>query len=82
MDTEIFSPAETRVLDVLGRKSMMIEDIVKKIYTEPNQTMYPHETIAGIVRRINTKCDFHKLPWFLNAMGGGRGGKTVWRDKR
>lgn len=80
MNYELFSPTEQKILKTLGRKQMTISEITEKIY---GPFVYDAgNTVAGAVRRINRKCEYHKLPWFLNGAGRGRGGKTVWKDKR
>lgn len=79
---EIFSPVERRILKSLGQKKMTIAQITEKVYEFTEAPFLPHIGVASAVRRINEKCEFHRLPWFLNSMGAGRQGKTVWRDKK
>lgn len=79
---EIFSPMETKILRVLGRRKMMIGEITKKMYDHKKGPIGANNGVGTAIRRINIKCDYHKLPWFLNGSGVGRGGKEVWKDKR
>lgn len=84
--SDIFSVSEKDVLEILGKKTMTITEIADKFYTRnslgADEPIDANNRVAGIVRRINDKCEYHKLPWFLNSMGLGRAGKTVWKDKR
>jgi hypothetical protein len=77
----VFSPLETKVLEILGKGTMTIGEITTAIYYRKLKPFEANNTVARAVRRINEKCKFHKLSWFLNSNGRGRGGKSVWRDK-
>ena len=82
---DLFSPLENAVLKALGKRKMRIEDITTRVYIFGDVNtipMDPSNNIAQAIRRINKKCEYHKLPWFLNGAGTGRGGREVWRDKR
>ncbi len=80
---ELFSPQENRILKILGKKKKTIIEITDELYKGKNSIpLTANNGVASAVRRINRKCEYHKTPWFLNGMGGGRAGKTVWRDKR
>lgn len=80
--TDVFSPTEERILKILGQKKMSINEIASKFLEGREVFLSDQNGVAGAVRRINEKCEKHKLPWFLNGMGSGRGGKVVWKDKR
>ncbi len=78
---ELFSPREQQVLKILGNRKMTITKITDKMFSEKDREG-ANNGVAQAVRLINVKCEHHKLPWFLNGAGIGRGGKTIWRDKR
>lgn len=80
MNDPRFSYFEREVLSIIGRKKLTIREITEEVYSEPN--LEHANIVAGVVRRINRKCEDLDLPWFINGKGGGRGGKTVWREKR
>lgn len=82
MNSDLFSPNEERILKILGRKKMSIKQIAAKFLEGREVFLSDQNGVAGTVRRINEKCEKHELPWFLNGMGSGRGGRVVWKDKR
>ena len=75
-----FSKAEIRVLQILGDKKMTIAEITEKFYGEA--PFDANNIIASVVRRITAKCNYYNLDWKLKGIGGGRGGRTVWRKQR
>lgn len=79
---EIFSTAEKRVLDVLGNKTITIKELTEKVYRNQKAPLSPNNVVAVTLKRINAKCDYHKLTWFVNGAGIGRGGRTVWVDNK
>lgn len=81
MKTATFSPTETKVLKILGRKKMTITEIAEAFY-EDMIPMDPNNVIGLAIRRINRKCERAGLPWRLNGVGGGRAGKTVWKEQK
>lgn len=78
---EIFSPREKKVLSILGKRKMTISQVTERMFSEVRKED-ANNGVAHAVRRINIKCKYHKLPWFLNSSGIGRGGKTIWKDER
>ena len=77
--TELFSSTELKVLKVLSTRKMTIEKITKQVYKNDKKLpMNAHIVIAGLVRRINKKCEFYDLKWKLEGEGLGRTGKTFW----
>lgn len=83
MEKDLFSPTEQEVIKKIGKKPITISKLSEKVYFDADRMpLNPRNTVAGIVRRINDKCEYHKLPWFINGSGLGRGGKEVWKDKR
>lgn len=81
MDKTIFSPLQIKVLRVLGRRRLSIEKITQGVYAHKKRPVDSTNGVGQAVRRINRKCKYHKLPWFLNGMGKGRSGKVVWKDQ-
>lgn len=82
MEKELFSPTEQQVIKLIHKKPISIGDVAEKVYRTGTVPLHPRNTIAGVVLRINRKCEYHKLNWFINGKGIGRSGKLVWRDKR
>jgi hypothetical protein len=78
----MFSPTEMKVLKILGRKKMTISEITTKLCGKHKKSINAGNIVAYFIRRINMKCKFHKLDWFLNGKGAGRLGRTVWRSKK
>ena len=75
-----FSDREQQILKVLGQKKMTIRQITTKLFRKKRPDA--STAVAGAIRRINIKCETHDLPWYLNGVGLGRAGKTVWKEKR
>ena len=78
----LFSEHEKMVLQILGRKKMTVQEISDTFYHSLEVPLAERNYVANIVRRISAKCEKMKLKWTLVGKGGGRGGRTVWRDKR
>lgn len=76
---EIFSPTETKILKIVGKRRIKIVDITKLVYKGKKKPVTANHTVATAIRRINLKCDYYKLSWSLCGSGFGRLGKTVWR---
>ena len=79
----VFSPTEFEILKIIGRKKMTISQIVE-VYFEgsTSEILDANNLVAGVVRRINKKCRFYKMDWFLKGEGTGRHGKKVWKAKK
>lgn len=77
---ELFSPLETKILKVLGKRKLSITEIVDLLFTELQ--VDPSNSVSNAIRRINRKCEFNHLPWHIQGEGGGRAGRTVWVTKR
>jgi hypothetical protein len=76
----MFSELENQVLKAIGRKKRIsISDIAKKI--ENSKSLDVRNLVCTTISRINKKCAYHRLDWFINGYGLGRGGRTVWKDK-
>ena len=79
MNVSNFSPAENKLLRILGYKKMTIEKLTAKYFEKEELPLNSNNIVAGIVLRINKKCEYHKLTWKIEGEGLGRSGKTVWR---
>ncbi len=82
-----FSRHEEYVMEVLNRhrRVLSIREITEKVcqkHVDFTDSVDAQNRVAALVRRINMKCNFHKLDWFINSYGTGRAGKFVWKDKR
>lgn len=84
MSKDIFSFSELLVIKIMGKKKMTIAEITKEMYIDDEEAapIEPNNYVASVVRKISKKCDYHKLPWTINGEGNGRGGRTVWRERR
>lgn len=83
MTKEIFSTRESKIIKILGKRKMTIAQITERLYKDVKKAAFGmNNNVASAIRRINAKCEHHDIPWHLNGMGAGRGGRTVWRDKR
>lgn len=78
---ELFSETEFKVLKIIGRKHMTVKEVTRRFYSKKKRPLNGRNLIAGTIVRINRKSKYHKLPWFLNGAGSGRGGRTVWLDR-
>jgi hypothetical protein len=76
-NSSLFSDSEQKVLKILGRKKMLIGDLVTEFYRR--KPVDANNKIGTFIRRIQKKCDFHELPWTLDGQGAGRNGRTIWR---
>lgn len=72
---------ENEILKIVGRRKMTISEIAERFYGT-DCPFEPGNVVASAVRRINKKCERHELPWTLEGEGGGRHGRTVWRQNR
>ena len=76
----MFSPTETKILQILGAKRMSIAAIGERYYTK--KTLDGNNNLSNAIRRIKRKCDLYDLLWTIESVGMGRHGKTVWKSKR
>lgn len=79
-----FSYDEMAVLKVIGRRKRKIHDVAwdfNVIYRKFGVSV-EQNYVAGVIRRIQKKCEKEKSTWTILGKGVGRGGKTVWRGKR
>lgn len=73
---------EAEILNTLGRERRTIRELSRLYYGDKATALYRANVVSSAIFRINQKCKYHKLDWFVNGAGRGRGGKTVWRDKQ
>lgn len=80
MDQVKFSPTEEKVLKILRRNSkpLTIAEVAEKFFADTKKPIDPNAVVSGAILNINKKCKFKKLPWSIDGVGLGRGGKTVW----
>lgn len=78
----VFSPMEEKVIKIIGKNhGISIQRVAGKYYNGRRKKPFnPGNTMAGTIKRINKKCSYHRLDWFINSVGGGRSGKQVWVD--
>ncbi len=75
----MFSNNEEKLLKLLGRRKIKILTLADIYYGNEN-IIDANNRVASMIRRINRRCDMHGLPWKINGYGGGRGGRTVWKE--
>lgn len=75
--SSLFSESEAKVLEILGRKKMTINELAAEFYKK--KPVDANNKITTFLRRIKKKCEFHKAPWTIDGEGAGRNGRTVWR---
>lgn len=78
----MFSPTENKILKLINKKKIKISELVEVFYQESDRPINPGNAISGAILRINKKCTFNDLDWFIEGEGLGRHGKTVWKEKR
>lgn len=78
---ELFSAREQKILAIIGKKKVTIAHITMKLFGK-DQVPWMANNVAGAVRRIAMKCQYHDVDWTLEGEGIGRLGRTVWREKK
>ena len=78
----MFSQIQEKILDILGKKEMTIQDIAKEVYKgSKDKPLSPNNSIVSAISYINLKCYKNKLDWRIEDEGSGRKGKTVYIKK-
>lgn len=72
----MFSDSQIKVLGILGKKTMTINEIKKK-YFKTKAPLYANNFIAQVIRTIENKCKINELSWTIKGEGLGRAGKKV-----
>jgi hypothetical protein len=77
--SNIFSPIQTRILKVLGNKTMKLSVLAEKVYQESEtKPMSPRTAVRSAIQFINWKCEMQGLDWRIETDGAmGRNGCTV-----
>ena len=81
LEMTLFSPMESSIIKMLQSKKVLSICTISANFYSGKQPVNGRNTIAGAVKKINKKCEYHKLSWFINGTGTGRGGRRVWIDK-
>jgi hypothetical protein len=74
----MFSATEERVLKILGKKKLTVKVLSEKYFKGQKKPINPSNVISGAIVRINRKCSYFGLDWYVYGEGLGRHGKTVW----
>lgn len=82
LEMTLFSPMENSIIKMLQSKKVLSICTISQNFYSGKQPVNGRNTIAGAVKKINKKCEHHKLSWFINGSGTGRGGRRVWIDKQ
>lgn len=77
----LFSPMENNVLRLLETNKVLSIKTIADNHYEGKTPFNGRNTVAGSINKINMKCRYHKLPWFINGTGLGRSGRRVWIEK-
>lgn len=78
----MFSQIQEKILEILGKKEMTIQDIAKEVYKgSKDKPLSPNNSIVSAISYINLKCYKNKLDWIIEGEGSGRKGKTVYIKK-
>jgi len=78
----MFSEQEREIIDLINEYEWItISDLVEA-YFGKEKPLDPNNKIAQTIRRIRNKCEYYKLDWTIEGSGAGRGGRTVWVEKR
>lgn len=78
----LFSDLETKIINRLGSKKMSITNLARSVYQKAQPPLNSNNTISATIGQINKKCDYYELKWFIDGIGAGRGGRTVWKEVR
>lgn len=62
---EHFSERETKIINILGRKKLTIEQISNELFKKCVNPLDHTIVISNSVRRIIKKCDHYNLTWTL-----------------
>ena len=76
-----FSPVELKVLKIVTSKPKKVSELAEKFFNGDKPPLNPNAVVSSAIIRINKKCEYHKLTWFINGYGLGRACRTVFKDK-
>lgn len=79
----MFSPMEEKILKILAGKRLTTGRVAAILFkNSKGAPIEPNVSVSKAVDRINKKCKFHKLKWYIDGEGLGRGGRTIWITKK
>jgi len=76
----MFSPAERRVIKLIGSRKISILALTDKYYWNRHKPINANNYMASVVRNIIRKCEYYELNWMIKGSGSGRAGRTIWRE--
>ena len=62
---ETFSIREKKIIDIIGRKKMTLDQITSELFKESDKPFEPKIVVGNSIRRIIRKCTYHNLTWTL-----------------
>lgn len=65
MDAKCFSNTEEKILKIIGRKKLTVNEIVEKFYG-PDVPFNAKIIVGNATRKIAEKCKYHRLDWILD----------------
>lgn len=77
----MFSEKEEELLKFIKKKPITIAELVVKMYGD-DPPFEANKQIAGVINRIVAKINHGDCyaSFLIESKGGGRGGKSVWRE--
>lgn len=78
----MFSPTEQKIIKLIANRKIKISELADSFYEDGDEPINPGNAVSGAILRINKKCVFHDLNWYIEGEGLGRHGKKVWKKKR
>lgn len=63
---DVFSPRENEIIKIIGRKKVTLVYIAEELFAGKREPLDATISVNNSVRRINKKCEYHDLSWFLN----------------
>ena len=75
----MFSEKEEELLKFIKKKPITIAELVVKMYGD-DAPFEANKIVAGMINRIVAKINYGDSPFDVKSEGGGRGGKSVWRE--
>ena len=76
-----FSELEQSIIDIIGDRKVSISEIAEEHFKTHKRGLNGNSSVAGYIRRITAKCQYHGLSWTIKGEGLGRMGRVVWRHK-
>lgn len=76
----MFSKNEELLLTFIKKKPITIAELTRKFYGEGQEPFEARNRVANVINRIRAKAELNNLKWRIASEGGGRGGKSVWKE--